>query len=176
MRLIICGAAPCIKADLEQVTGPADYMAVAVTPALEWLPEVNYLVTCEPKVDLHRAAQLRGRVDYVTYSTEPGADVALPDLMGPTCFYTCRGEFGPKDPRNHHHFSGGSTMMAVKVALRLGYRDITIAGSPLDTDHYIHFQQGWLFQADFLRALGVRSLSGWTKELLDMDTPRGEWA
>jgi len=166
--LIILGAAPCVFNDLRQIPDQDryDYMAVCVTPALATVPRIKYLVTCEPAVDLHRAAKLRGRVDYQSYSTEPGADVVWPDLVGPTCFYTCRGKFGPKDPRNHHHFSGGSALLAVKIALRLGYRDITITGSPLDQGHYVNFQQGWLFVADFLRALNVRSMSGWTKELL----------
>jgi hypothetical protein len=115
-------------------------------------------------------------IDFETFSNNPhpGVDHVFPELTAPVCPKDCRPpKFGPKDPRNHHHYSGSSALLGVKIALRLGYRKIILAGVPLNEGHYAHFQIGWTWIADLLKCCPVRSMSGFTRELLG--APTEEW-
>lgn len=73
---------------------------------------------------------------------------------------------------------GTSGLYAIWVALHLGFSDILLAGIPLDeSPHYYtedastigkflpHYKEGWL-NAENSLAGKVRSMSGWTRELL----------
>lgn len=81
-------------------------------------------------------------------------------------------------------WSGSSGLLAVKVALEHGFDRIVVAGVPLtscDAHFYSkhkswdaagHFQRGWRRNLNAI-APCVRSMSGWTKDLLG--APTEEW-
>ena len=61
-------------------------------------------------------------------------------------------------------------MLALKVGLRLGYRKIILAGVAINEGHYAHFQVGWKWIVDLLKCCPVRSMGGFTADLLGMPT------
>jgi hypothetical protein len=163
--LVIVGSAPCTIADLRAVKGiDADYLAVGLDAADKWLGRYEYFASYEP-FDIPRFFKRRrllgGNMDIITYSHEPYYE----DVV-----YVFR-ELTPPEPEKMG-YSGSSALLAVKVGLRLGYRKIIVCGCPLDEGKYIKYQRGWLLCADMIRDT-VRSMSGWTKELLG--APTAEW-
>lgn len=82
------------------------------------------------------------------------------------------------------NWAGSSGLLAVTVALRLQCRRIVLCGIPLDHEqgHYdnpkvrwrdaTNYRRGWTTHLDQMRD-SVRSMSGWTKELLG--APTEEW-
>jgi len=178
--LIIAGAAPCVIDDLGAIPdqGRFDCMLIgAHSPAETRIALLSHHVSHENDFpDTAKARRAAGlNTDYITWSNRPhpGVQRCCPDLTPPTCAYECRPRFGAKDPRNHHHYSGTSAMLGLKIGLRLGYERIILAGVPIDSGHYAHFQVGWQWIADLLSYCPVRSMSGFTAELLGRYTE--EW-
>ena len=73
----------------------------------------------------------------------------------------------------HQAPSGSSSLLGTKAALfKLGYNKVVLIGCPMDTGSienkdksYSVFRKGWLhFKSDLIGK--VKSMSGWTKELL----------
>lgn len=171
--LIIAGSAPCVLEDLAAVQDHSrfDFMLVgANSPATLNIPVLAYHVSHEDDFAAIRERRTTNGLNghYRTFSNRPHAGIAhcLPELTPPTCAYECKPRFPSKDPRNLHHFSGSSAMLGLKVGLRLGYRKIVLTGVPMDAGHYAHFQVGWRWIADLLKCCPVRSMSGFTRELL----------
>jgi hypothetical protein len=179
-RLIICGGAPSTMDELAKVpgSGPFDFMlAGAHSPAERQVAVVAHHVSHENDFPKTRAVRkgLALNTDYATWSNRPhpGVGHCVPELTPPTCAYECQPRFISTDPRNHHHYSGSSAMLALKVGLRLGYRKIILAGVAINEGHYAHFQVGWKWIADLLKCCPVRSMGGFTAELLGK--PTEEW-
>ena len=77
----------------------------------------------------------------------------------------------------HQAPSGSSSLLGTKAALfKLGYNKVVLIGCPMDTGSienkaksYSVFRKGWLyFKSDLVGK--VKSMSGWTKELLGEPT------
>lgn len=71
--------------------------------------------------------------------------------------------------------SGSSSLLGVVAARQLGYEKIIMAGCPLQgknpagRDYHVQYNRGWISRRAEI-APYVRSLSGWTKELLGEPT------
>jgi hypothetical protein len=178
--LVITGSAPCVLDDLASIPDRArfDFMLIgAGSPATLNIRNLAYHVSHEN--DFAAIRERRGsnglNTDYETFSNRqhPGVDHVLADLTPPTCSPGCQPRLGSNDPRNHHHYSGSSAMLGLKIALRLGYKKIILAGVPLNKGQYFNFQVGWRWIADLLRCCPVRSMSGFTMEILGKYTE--EW-
>ncbi len=178
--LIIVGAAPCVQDDLAAIQGHNRFDFMLIGAAAQVAPHIKqlaYHVSHENDFPETRAVRKAARLntDYTTWSNRPHEGITnfCPELTPPTCAYECRPRFGSKDPRNHHHYSGTSALLGLKIGLRLDYRKIVLAGVPIDSGHYAHFQVGWNWVGDLLRRCPVRSMSGFTMELLGNYTE--EW-
>lgn len=178
--LIICGGSPTLIAELPLVSGwdRFDFMLVgANSPAEKILKTIHHHVSHENDFPVTEAVRraLGFNVDYETWSNRPhpGVRHVLSYLTPPTCSFECRPRLPSKDPRNHHHYSGSSAMLGLKVGLRLGYSKIVLAGVSLESGHYVNFQVGWLWIADLLRCCPVRSLGGFPATFLG--TYSEEW-
>jgi len=162
-KIIIVGSAPCAEADIRGIPddlGAYDFMGIGLDAADKW-KIYKYVVTYEP-VDFpefkRRREMLIYNTDYITASQEEKAgwvNCLFPEFIAPNVPY-----------------SGSSTLLGVKVALRFGYRKIILCGSPLDDPKYVQFRPGWLFVQDMIRDT-VRSMSGWTRTILG--EPTEEW-
>lgn len=153
---IVVGGAACVWEDL--LDCPKGLPLIAVNKMIGDLPFEPYV-----GATLHwdRAAEFRAgrRGGFLVYSRAdaPGVDV---------CWSA---------PIDWH---GSSGLYAVWVALQLGFTNILLAGIPIDASpHYYgedapalgrflpHYREGWLNAQKDLDGR-VRSMSGWTKELL----------
>lgn len=167
-KILIIGTAQCVWDDLLKVRDVLEVPAIMVVKDIgAYLPfSVQHWVTLHPK-NLPGLMQLRAfhkhgngeRLTTHSNKAHPGIDVAwdIPNT------------------------GGGSGMYAIKVALRLGYEDITLAGIPMDgTPHFYdppwrgadcddrHNRDPWRMEVDrdpdtWKR---IKSLSGWTHTLL----------
>ena len=63
--------------------------------------------------------------------------------------------------------SGTTVLFAVICGIYEGYKDIVIAGAPMDDPAYQSYQAGWVEVQDILSRANVRSLSGWTRRFLE---------
>lgn len=139
-----------------------------------------------------------GRFHWVTLHPEYMAEYkrlrrerGLPDcyeVVAPLIDEIGRHHEHPVDRRHSYRFegmtsSGASGLFAVKVALDDGADRVVCAGIPMlkDSGHFFRgkpweqvdsFRLGWERSLPHIKDK-VRSLSGWTKELLGMPTP--EW-
>lgn len=172
-KLVIAGSAPCVIDDLALIPSHErfDFMlAGADSPAALTIGSLFYHVSHEDDfaaIKAHRAnAGLN--TDYLTFSNRAhaGVDHVFPELTPPTCSFKCKPRLGSFDPENLHHYSGSSSLLAVKVGLRLGYQKIILAGVPINEGRYANFQVGWVWIADLLACCPVRAMSGFTRELL----------
>ena len=140
-------------------------MVLAVNDiAARWTGQVDYLVTLHPeKLPMWQAQRLRrGMNGPATVAHEPPADVVM-DYRFPGM-----------------NASGSSGLFAVKVALEAGADRVVLAGVPMTpTPHFFdagHWGERESFAGAWEIALPhiagrVRSLSGWTRELLGAPTP-----
>jgi hypothetical protein len=163
--LIITGAAPCILDDLTALAmddSQADFMAIGLDAVDKYSWPIKYMATYHP-VEIPeikaRRESIGGNTDYIVISHEPkpGVDIIEP-LLGGEC-------------------SGSSALMGAQAAIKLGYRRIVLCGCPMTgksvkNDNYETFRAGWEQKKKFLNGR-VRSMSGWTKELLG--APTEEW-
>jgi hypothetical protein len=173
--LIITGAAPSVLDDVEAVPksipvgnggaffSPAyDYMLIGLTAAGMHAIPCKYMATYHPtlipEVKVRREAA-GGNTDYIIISHEarPGVSIIEPLLPGER--------------------SGSSALLGAQAALKLGYSRIILCGCPLEGKNasggaYDSFRIGWINKQKFLNDR-VRSMSGWTKELLG--APTDEW-
>lgn len=165
--LILIGSAPCVRNDIKEalrIVGEADFMAIGLDAADKYNGEIIGCVTYEPR-DLPAFKEIRRKMGFIspvpTYSQERfkhEVDFVFPELEAPQ--------------PHKDGWSGSSALLGVKVGLRLGYEKIILCGCPLDVQKYAFFRRGWTFIYDMIK-YNVRSMSGWTRELLGIPTP--EW-
>jgi hypothetical protein len=169
--LIITGSAPCVVEDIEAALllfrsvplclcafDPMlhpDFMSIGLSSVDKHLHHIKYMATYHP-VQIPEIKKRReaagGNTDYLVISHEqnPGVDILEP-FIPPT---------------------GSSSHLGALAAIRIGYKKIILCGCPLTDTKYKVFQEGWSAKIKQVRVY-VRSMSGWTKELLG--APTGEW-
>ncbi len=165
--LILVGAAPCVADDLARlpvILQGVDYMAIGLDAANKLNKQFKCVVSYEP-FDLPQFFDRRAKMGFPgkipTYSQEPYKDYV--DYVYPELQFTGPDQLG---------YSGSSSLLGVKIGFKLGYQKMILCGCPLDAEQYRKFQTGWLFVRDLI-ADRVRSMSGWTRELLG--SPTEEW-
>ena len=171
--LVITGAAPCVFDDLtalainnpdilKDIANYADFMAIGLDAVDKYAWPLKYMATYHPveipEIKARREA-IGGNTDYIVISHEsnPGVDIIEPLLPG--------------------EHSGSSALMGAQAAIKLGYRRIVLCGCPMTgisikNNNYESFYPGWEEKKKFLDDR-VRSMSGWTRELLG--APTEEW-
>lgn len=147
--------------------GFGEWELIAVNDAIAKFPVIHQAVTLHPeKLDAWMAARAGFKHRDVATWTHPrgSADFNLEEVW----------------PAGGGH--GSSGLFAVKVALALRFNRIVLCGVPMDLrGHFFdarpwrerdRYADVWSKNAAALR-LHVRSMSGWTRELLGAPTP--EW-
>jgi hypothetical protein len=164
--LVIIGSAPCVFNDLAKIPGleSCDHMAVGLSSTDKYSGRIDYIANNHPEnipairaVMMQRHEACSGNYDYkiIGPAHAEGVDIVEP-YRPPT---------------------GSSAITGTLAAIRMGYRKIILAGCPLTGNApggnpYEEFRAGW--EDKKLELIGiVKSMSGWTKELLG--EPTGEW-
>lgn len=163
-RLIITGSAPDVLVDIAAVPRVCsyDFMAIGLDAVDRYPWPIRYMATYHPveipEIRLRRE-RAGGNLDYAVISHErgDGVDIVEPLLPGER--------------------SGSSSLLGAQAALKLGYDRIILCGCPLSGKNakggdYENFRAGWEQKLSFL-AGRVRSMSGWTMQLLG--APTEEW-
>ena len=165
--LVITGSAPCVLDDMDmlanidvEAAGERDFMAIGLDAVDKYRMPILYVATYHPedipKMSERRAA-IGGNLDYKVISQKiiPGVDIEEP--------------FRPP--------TGSSAMCGALAGIRMGYRKIVLCGCPLTGNApagnpYSNFRAGWEAKKDELLGI-VKSMSGWTRELLGK--PSSDW-
>jgi len=164
--IIITGSAPNTLKDMtacHDIIGdrPRLYMAIGLDAVDKYALPIRYMATFHP-VEIpaihNRRAAINGNLDYEIISHESREDVNH-----------CIGDWWKP--------SGSSALLGVQAALRIGYNRIILCGCPLtgkneQNGSYENFRNGWIPRVREIDGR-VRSMSGWTKELLG--APTQEW-
>lgn len=163
-NLIITGSAPCTLEDLSNIPFPHDrfdFMAIGLDAVDKYKMPIRYVATYHPaEIDeiRKRREDFGGNTDYEVISHEARSNVHLciVDWWKP---------------------SGSSALLGVQAALHLGYHRIILCGCPLTGKNekngsYEVFRKGWEVHREKFKN-SVRSMSGWTCELLGL--PTEEW-
>ena len=168
-RLLIVGPAPSLKEDrkaLERLDveflldrmAAYDVMAIGLDMA-EYIGRIDHVATYHsyelPDFRKRREA-IGGNTDYETHSHEQFEDLV--------------NRLWPYVPP-----SGSSAMLGIEAGMGMGYKRIVVAGCPLVDRKYTvtcDFRPGWIARYDVIKD-AVRSMSGWTMELLG--APTKEW-
>jgi hypothetical protein len=161
--LIITGSAPCVNADIASVPGVCgfDYMVIGFAAAGMHTIHSKYMATYHPTMipDIKtRRESIGGNTDYIVIShiASPGVDIVEPLLPGER--------------------SGSSALLGALAAIKLGYNRIVLCGCPLIGNNdkggpYESFQVGWENKKKYLNDR-VRSMGGWTQQLLGAPTEK----
>ena len=166
-KIIIMGSAPCLEADLIRMCEGAntchlyDFMAIGLDAVDRYLGRIDYFATYHPSeiaVARERREAAGGNTDYKVIS-----HIQHQDLVD---------EIIPYEPP-----SGSSSLLGVLAGLNMGYEKIIVAGCPLEGKSSKGascetFRAGWEKKLSMIRN-NVRSMSGWTRELLG--TPTEDW-
>lgn len=162
--LIVTGSHPDVLVDIAAVprVRSFDFMAIGLDAVDTYAWPIRYMATYHPAEIpeiRRRREQAGGNTDYTVISHEwqPGVQVVEPLLPGER--------------------SGSSALLGTQAALKLGYDRVILCGCPLTGKNdkggaYETFREGWK-QKQALLAGRVRSMSGWTRELLG--SPTEEW-
>jgi hypothetical protein len=155
--MVIIGAAPDCIADIAKLpAGEFDYMAIGLDAVDKVLSPIQCFATYHPgeiKAAKQRRAMAGGNTDYIVISHQrhdDDVDVII-SYRGP---------------------SGSSAMLGILAAMQMGYDRIICCGCPLTDKKYKNFRPGWEDRFEEIKNM-VRSMSGWTKELLG--APTMEW-
>lgn len=168
-RLLIVGPAPCLQEDLAALIQTDivflldrrvkyDVMAIGLDMA-EYPGHIEHVATYHPQELLDfrkRREAIGGNTDYETH--------AHGDVDGLV------NRLWPYQPP-----SGSSAMLGIEAGMGMGYKRIVVAGCPLVGHKYavtLDYRSGWTARYDKIKDT-VRSLSGWTMELLG--APTKEW-
>lgn len=163
--LLIAGSALCMEEDrrtAETVFGECDIMAVgmdAIPKLRDCAGRIKYVVTnhAEDIPEIISRVNAINVSDYRIVSPLPGPGIDIVEPYRPP--------------------SGSSAITGALAALRMGYERIILCGCPLagnapEGNPYEAFRPGWESKKDEL-AGKVKSMSGWTRELLGY--PTKEW-
>ena len=168
----IIGCAPCWENDLNQFKSICnDFDVFAIGLDCPYKEEIKYFVTYHIEdIEAYKRKRtgdykiISHTNDFIKYSRErrkkPEWANTNVDIVYP-----------------HQAPSGSSSLLGTKAALfKLGYNKVVLIGCPMDTGSienkaksYSVFRKGWLyFKSDLVGK--VKSMSGWTKELLGEPT------
>jgi hypothetical protein len=168
--MLIIGAASCGQEDIQSAIEiirhagrDYDVTIIGMDAAGMHVIPCEYVATYHPAEiqDIRtRREAIGGNLDYRLISHEgkqPGVDIV--------------------EPLNPGDRSGSSSLLGTLAALKMGYGRIILCGCPLigKNEHggsYDSFRIGWTNKQKYLNDR-VRSMSGWTKELLG--APTDEW-
>jgi len=169
---LIVGCAPCWEDDLNQFkTICSEFDVFAIGLDCPYKEEIKYFVTYHIEdIEAYKRKRtgdykiISHTNDFIKYSRErrkkPEWANTNVDIVYP-----------------HQAPSGSSSLLGTKAALfKLGYNKVVLIGCPMDTGSienkaksYSVFRKGWLyFKSDLVGK--VKSMSGWTKELLGEPT------
>jgi len=163
--LVITGSHPDVVADMLAVPCreiECDLMAIGLDAVDKYIWPILYVATYHPEdiaeIRKHRESA-GGNIDYkiIGHEARPEIDIVIKDWWKP---------------------SGSSTLLGVQAAIQvLGYDRIILCGCPLTGksakgNGYESFRNGWEPRRGMLTDR-VRSMSGWTAELLGK--PTEEW-
>lgn len=164
--LIVTGSAPDVGLDMAALAqiaadAPCEYMAIGLDAVDRYPWRIAYMATFHPaeipRIRERRAA-IGGNLDYriISHEARPEVDLYIADWWKP---------------------SGSSALLGVQAALGLGYDRVVLCGCPLTGKNdkngdYENFRKGWTPRLGEL-AGRVRSMSGWTAEVLGR--PTKEW-
>ena len=169
---LIVGCAPCWEDDLNRfkmICSEFDVFAIGLD--CPYKEEIKYFVTYHIEdIEAYKRKRtgdykiISHTNDFIKYSRErrkkPEWANTNVDIVYP-----------------HQAPSGSSSLLGTKAALfKLGYNKVVLIGCPMDTGSienkaksYSVFRKGWLyFKSDLVGK--VKSMSGWTKELLGEPT------
>lgn len=163
--LVITGSHPDVLRDMMDVPGK-DYeyglMAIGLDAVDKYLYPILYVATFHPAEIAEikqRRESIGGNVGYkvISHENRPDVDIFIRDWWKP---------------------SGSSALLGAQAAITiLGYEKVILCGCPLEGRNgkgnaYDTFRKGW--EANTKNVLGkVKSMSGWTAQLLGM--PTEEW-
>jgi hypothetical protein len=169
--LIITGSAPCVVEGIEAALSflqssafslQTDFMAIGLSSVDKHLYHIKYMATYHPAEipEIKKRREMAGgNTDYLVISHERRPDV---DIIEP---------FVPP--------TGSSAHLGALAAIRLGYKKMILCGCPMRGDSPTHagskyetFWAGWTAKIEIVKPY-VRSMSGWTRELLG--APTEEW-
>jgi hypothetical protein len=169
-RAIVMGIAPCLEEDLAAISNHElyDFFAIGLDCSDRVLFDIQHVCTYHPEEFpdfIKRRKAAGGNLNFRTHSHMVGKE----PRTGLTCFTP--DEIWPLVDRSP--YSGSSSYLGAQVAVGLGYSKIILAGCPMSgpnlirstAQSYDSFQQGWLRHYEKLEGK-VRSMSGWSKELL----------
>jgi len=169
---LIVGCAPCWEDDLNRFkTICSEFDVFAIGLDCPYKEEIKYFVTYHIEdIEAYKRKRtgdykiISHTNDFIKYSRErrkkPEWANTNVDIVYP-----------------HQAPSGSSSLLGTKAALfKLGYNKVVLIGCPMDTGSienkaksYSVFRKGWLyFKSDLVGK--VKSMSGWTKELLGEPT------
>jgi len=172
---LIVGCAPCWEDDLNRFkTICSEFDVFAIGLDCPYKEEIKYFVTYHIEdIEAYKRKRtgdykiISHTNDFIKYSRErrkkPEWANTNVDIVYP-----------------HQAPSGSSSLLGTKAALfKLGYNKVVLIGCPMDTGSienkaksYSVFRKGWLyFKSDLVGK--VKSMSGWTRELLG--EPTKEW-
>ena len=172
---LIVGCAPCWEDDLNRFkTICSEFDVFAIGLDCPYKEEIKYFVTYHIEdIEAYKRKKtgdykiISHTNDFIKYSRErrkkPKWANTTVDIVYP-----------------HEKPSGSSSLLGAKAALfKLGYDKVVLVGCPMDVGNvenkkksYTVFQKGWLyFKKDLIGK--VKSMSGWTKDLLG--EPTKEW-
>ena len=177
---LVLGGARCVWRDLDAALElfKPDAVVCVNDVGYEYPERIDYWVTLHPekfKAWQELRASAGRNTDYIACSHEPNTPLGPRDHLPRIDKWTDYRYPGMTG-------SGSSGLLAVKVAQEEGFEKIVLAGIPMQVSE-AHFFNGapWHEHGQFVgawkiarRFLGnVRSMSGWTRELLG--APTTEW-
>lgn len=158
--LCVTGSHADVRNDIAAITkvGAWDYMAIGLDAVDKYLWPILYVATFHPQMISavrERRRSVGGNIDYkvISHERHPGVDILVTDWWRP---------------------SGSSALLGAQAAICLGYRKIVLCGCPLTGKNskgssYETFRKGWEKNQARVKSY-VRSMSGWTKDLLGEPT------
>ena len=169
-RIVIFGIAPCLEEDIENLAkildlDSCDFMAVGLDTATR-LPGrlIQHVVSYHQEFEQFKVRRNKAglNMDYMTHSHKAPADYIWPLVA--------------RSP-----FSGSSSLLGCQAAIGLGYKKIILCGCPMQGKNLINkratdydkFQKGWIKFAPQMFGDKVKSMSGFTRDL--MGFPTKEW-
>jgi hypothetical protein len=170
---LVCGSARSLWDDLTRVGKPVETRAaiVAVNITAQFLPRVSHIVS------------LHGDLPGLLRQMREHMDMALREHQPAVVTHSIRAAPGV-DRVWGFPATGSSSLLAVRVALGLGYDRVICCGVPLDSTGRFYddprkpsiwdweglageaYRVAWKEAADMEFAGRVRSCSGWTRDLL----------
>lgn len=189
-NLIIIGSAPCLADDITalidllmsyrmirmgaEMSGTFDYMAIGLDAADIISVPIRHVATYHNyELPAFRERRIKSglNIDYLAHSHEAFRSTSTP-IDGRT-WPDLKPDGSPWVDRiwPYQKPSGSSALLGIQAGLGMGYEKIIVTGCPL-SGRYEEFHKGWIVQLDTIKDT-VRSMSGWTRDLLG--APTKEW-